>query len=257
MKKIFIPVLALTVSACSFFDDNSSNYWLNHLRNYQTYPIYYYENGDFDSSEKMTESQEIALHTFQRNVVVSANVGQRMVDSETFKVSKFAKSRIIAQQDGYISNTGNEIHITKGQAFVPFGAVNIDKQYYILIRGDNLGTVLLLDEAGYLQHIFANIYDGKLLLSKSYASINPEGLRIAPTSISRMEVEAPKQNFEIIYNGVRDNMIEFTYTDFDENDNKQSQKYVVPYGQSLIDINGVKMQITGVYPDRIEYMLLD
>jgi len=257
MKKIFLSALALTVGACGLFNRNSSDYWLNHVRNYQTYPVQYYTAEDFDTSEKMTGSEEIAVHTFKRNIVVSAQLGQRMVDSETFKVSKFSKNLIVAQQDADISNTSNEVHVTKGQNFIPVGAVEIDEKFYTLVRGDNLGTILLVDEDGYVQNVFGMFYKGDLLLSKAYASINPEGLRIAPMDSVRTEVDAPKRNFEIIYNGVHDNMIEFIYNSLDEAENKQSQKYVVPYGQQVIDIVGVKMQITGVYPDRIEYMLLD
>jgi hypothetical protein len=92
---------------------------------------------------------------------------------------------------------------------------------------------------------------------KLQTSIHPNGLRMVPTDTFRTAVDAPKQNFEIKYDGFNNGMAEVTYIGYDENGSPHAQKYIIPQGQNFVDINGVKMQVTGVYPDRIEYMLLD
>lgn len=257
MKKIFISALALTVASCSLFERNDDNYWLNHVRNYSTYPVNYYSSGSLNNSEKVVESSEIATHTFKRNVVVSANVGQRMVDSQTFRVNKFSRTKVMAQQDAVISSANNEISIRKGQEFIPAGEVVIDGIYYALIRLDDDGSILLMDERGYVQNKLYGLYKGELMPLKLQTSIHPNGLRMVPTDTFRTAVDAPKQNFEIKYDGFNNGMAEVTYIGYDENGNPHAQKYIIPQGQNFVDINGVKMQVTGVYPDRIEYMLLD
>lgn len=257
MKKIFISSMALFAGACSLFNSESSNYWLNNIRSYITYPIYYYENDDFDLNEKMGESKEIPVRTYQRNVVVSANVGQRMVDSQTFTVDEYTRNKIIAQSDGVVSNYVDEIKITKGQEFIPFGEVKIDDNYYMLIKGDRKGGILLVNEYGEVMNRICAIYKDKLLFSKTYASVLPESLKIIQLSDTRTDVSETKKNFEIVFDGYNNGMIELTYTDYKESKLGESKKYIFPREQSFVDVNGVKIKITDVYPDRIEYMLVD
>ena len=261
MKKIFISALALFAVACAgtdgMFKRDSSNYWLNHIRNYTTYPVYYYAADEFDSSEKLAESKDIVTHTYQRNVVVSARVGQRMVDSETFKIKRFTQNKIMAQSDGVISNTGSDIHITKGQEFYPLGEVKIDGKYYMLIDADGKGGILLLDEYGHVLPSINALYHGDLMFSRNYSSVYPENLLIKQTDTERMDVSDPKENFEIRYDGLNNGLFELTYIDYTGEQAGRAQKFVYNQNAQYIDVNGVKMEITGVYPDRIEYKLLD
>ena len=255
MKKILVFVLAVFACACintkGLFERNSSDFWLNHMRGYATYPVYYYNENDFDPTEKQVESKEIATHTYQRNVVVSADIGQRMVDSQTFDFSKFTQHQLAARNEATISTISDEIHIEKGQKFIPIGETEIDNKHYMLIEGDKLGGILLIDETGHVLNKICAIYRGELLFSKNYAVINPEELIIAPLDTVRTDVSDLKQNFEIIFNGYRNGMIEITYVDAD----KKAQKYTYKQEPQDIDINGVKIKIIGIYPDRIEYML--
>lgn len=245
MKKIFISALVLIMASYALSAESSD------MRNYITYPVKYFVGGEFESPEQQVLVQEIATHTYQRNVLVSANVGQRMVDSQTFDLKKFSQNKLIARSDAVISSISDEIHVKKGQKFFPVGEVIIDDNYYILLRGEKLGGILLTDAAGRVQNKIGTIYHDELLISKDYASINPKGLIIAPTETIRTDVSDLKQNFEIIFNGYRKGMFEITYIDADG----KSQKYVYKQEPQNININGVRINITGIYPDRIEYML--
>lgn len=251
MKKIFVSVLALTLGACNLLDRGSSDYWQNQARSYNTYPIHYYMGNEFDSSEKAMGTQEVATHTYQRNVVVSANVGQRMVDSQTFNIERYTKNVLAAQSNATISTDNDEILIKKGQEFTPFGEAIIDGHRYMLIKGNKHGAILMLDAGGYVLNRICKIYHDELMFSHDYAIINPSGLRIAPTNSTRTDVSDKKQNFEIIFNGYRNGLIEFTYIDSEN----QAQKFAYKQEPQNININGVRINITGIYPDRIEYML--
>ena len=257
MKKIFISALALAVCACGAFNRNSSNYWLNHMRSYTTYPINYYDVEGYDTSEHLLETKEVITHTYKRNVEVSANVGQRMVDSESLKIKKFSKSKIIASSDGVVSNTADEIHIKNGQEFIPLGEVVIDGKHYMLIDADGRGGILLVDEKGYITNNINAIYKGNLLLSKIYASVNPETMVIKSTDSERIDVSEKKENFAIIFNGLNNGFFELTYINYSKSASGEARKYTYAKDAKYISVEGVKMEITGVYPDRIEYKLSD
>ncbi len=263
MKKIFVFVLSLFACACvnastkGLFERNSSDFWLNHMRGYTTYPYLPYNDEVCDLSEQLLEEKSIPTHTYQRNVVVSANVGQRMVDSETFQVKNFKNNNIVAQSDGIITNIVDEIHIKKGQEFVPFGELRIDDKYYMLIEADSRGGILLVDGEGYILDRINAIYNGELLLSKTHATVSPNNLRITPDEISRMDVSGKKENFKIIFNGLNGDYFDLIYVDYSNSNIGDAQKYTYAKSAKYIDVNGVKMEITGVYPDRIEYKLLD
>lgn len=257
MKKIFISTLALAVGACGLFERDSSNYWLNHMHNYSTYPVYYYTDSDFDVKEKLVDSDELVAQTYERNVVVSAKVGQPMVESKTVDVKRYKKYKIVAQNDAVISNIGEEVKIKKGQEFMPIGEVKIDGKYYILIEGDNNGSILLVDEDGNVMNKINAMYGKQLLLSKTYSTIYPENLKIIQKKETRTDMSKPKANFKIIYDGYNNGMFEMTYVNYSNSEEGEKDKYIYKMGDELIDVNGVKMRITGVFPDRIEYMLLD
>ncbi|MBR3501492.1 MAG: hypothetical protein IKO06_01140 [Alphaproteobacteria bacterium] len=257
MKKIFIPAFVLIIGACGLFDRSSSNYFLNHMHNYTVYPVTHYSGDDFDFSEKETSSEEIITHTYQRNIEVSANVGQRMVDSESVNIKKLNKQTIAAQSDGVITNTVEEIHIKKGQEFTPLGEVEIDGIKYILIDADNKGGILLVNESGNIVNKVNYLYKGDLLYSKGFATVYPENLTIKQTNLNRTEVSNKKQNFEIIYNGSKDGFFDLMYIDYENSDKGEAKKYTYMKNAKYIDVNGVKLEITGVYPDRIEYKILD
>lgn len=256
MKKIFISALALAVGACGFIERDSSSYWLNQVRNYATYPVYYYTTDEFGLSEKLTGTKDIATHTYKRNVEVSANIGQRMVDSASFKERKFIKNKIVASNDGFISNLMDDIYIKKGQEFFPLGEVKIDGKYYMLIDADGNGRILLVDERGHLLNSISTIYGKDLLLSKNYATVTPGDLTIKQTDTERMDISDIKENFEIIFEGLNNGIFELTYVDYSNSDDGEAERYAYAQGARFIDVKGVKMEITGVYPDRIEYKLL-
>ena len=263
MKKIFVFVLSLFACACvnastkGLFERNSSDFWLNHIRSYTTYPYLPYNAETCDLSEQVLEEKNIPTHKYQRNVVVSANIGQRMVDSETFHVKNYTNHNIVAQADGVVTNIVDEIHIKKGQEFVPLGELRIDDKYYMLIEADSRGGILLVDGDGYILDKINAIYKGELLLSNTHATVSPNNLRITSDAISRMDVSGKKNNFKIIFNGASDDYFDLIYIDYTNSNIGDAKKFTYAKSAKYIDINGVKMEITGVYPDRIEYKLLD
>lgn len=260
MKKIFITLSSILLAACTVFETDNDNYWLNNIRPYKTLPINYYNPSDTASDEKLTDSKTLNTRTYQHNVVVSANLGQRMVDAQTYTVQNFTKPKLIAATDGYISRGGIVVNIHKGQEFEPVGEIKMNGNYYLVVPAYNgKDDYLLVDDKGYFLHMICHIYHGELLLPKEKAYMNPEKIRLEQQKVSRESVSKPQLQFEVKYDGLENGYMAFIYTDYSNANSSEGyfQRFVFPQEQDLVDINGVKFKVMDVYPERIEYMLLD
>ncbi len=256
MKKIFITISAIILTACTVFESDHDNYWLNNIRSFKTLKINYYD----PSGEKqhLTSSKILNTRIYKRNVLVSANLGQRMIDAQTYTVNQYANNKVKATNSGTIYAMNEKIFINKGDVFKPFGEVKMNGSYYQLIDPKHDGQILLIDENGHILNMVCMLHKGELLLPREKALIQPETIIVAPDD-SIEEASTPKLQFEIKYDGFENDMRAFIYTDYSNANSTEGyfQRYVFPKEQDLIDINGIKFKIMDAYPERIEYIILD
>lgn len=258
MKKILTTVMAVSLSACSgLFESDNDNYWMNNFRSYRTYPIEYYTGMTKPKTEKVTDSKTLPTHTFDRRVVVSANVGQRMVDSEIYTVKKMAINKLIANETGYVASGSRVVKLNKGDSYTPIGEILRNGEIYKVFDPTGQGNFLLVNSDGVILPKIATLYRGELFYPKQDADIEPEGLGIEPFHDERQDVSAPEQRFEIKYEGMMNDRMTFSYTEYAADKVAVTRHYVYSANDKLLDIHGVKLQITDVYPDRVEYMILD
>ena len=259
MKKIFITFSAMLLAACTYFEKDHDDYWLNQVRPYRTMPINFYNPDNEAAQEKLTESKTLNTRTYQHNVVVSANLGQRMVDAQTYTVQNFTKPKLAANSSGYISNNGQTVNIAQNQTFEPIGEIKMNSAYFLVVNASDQGDFLLVDEDGKFLPMICHLYHGELLLPREKAYISNKNLRLEPQKDTRESVSDPKLQFEVKYDGLENGYMAFIYTDYSNANATEGyfQRYVFPQDQDLVDINGVKFKVMDVYPDRIEYMLLD
>src|SRR5574344_683922 len=245
MKKIFIAICTIIVAACTVFESDHENYWLNNVRPYKVLPILFYEPQVYDAAEKLSTTKTMNTHSFKHNVVVSANLGQRMVDAQTYTIKHFTKEKIIANMNGSIKNANNQVLIGEGTEYLPLGEVKLNGSYYLLIEPNGDGNILLIDEDGKFLDIICKIYNGQLLLSREKAIVQPENLGIEPAKDIRETIDAPQVQFEIKYDGFENDLMAFTYADFSNATSSKGyfQRFVFPKNQDLININGVKFKI--------------
>lgn len=259
MKKIFITLSSILLAACTFFESDHDNYWLNNVRPYKLMPINYYDPADNASDEKMTNSQTLNTRTYKHNVVVSANLGQRMVDAQTYTVQNFAKPELIAKTDGSITGSNFEVKIHQDQLFEPIGEVKINGNYFLIVPANTLGDMLLVDEKGNFLNYICHLYHGQLLMPRDTAIIRPTGLGVEQKKATRESVSDPKLQFELKYDGLENGYMAFIYTDYSNSSASEGyfQRHVFPQEQDLVEINGIRFKVMEAYPERIEYMLLD
>ncbi|MDO4162313.1 MAG: hypothetical protein Q4D80_04850 [Pseudomonadota bacterium] len=259
MKKIFITLSSMLLAGCSLFEADNDNYWLNNVRPYKTLSVNYYNPDDAAAQEQMTDSKTLNTRTYKHNVVVSANLGQRMVDAQTYTVENFAKPQLVATADGFISSGGLTVNIHEGQGFEALGEVKMNGKYYLIVPANNEGDLLLVDERGKFLPMLCQIYHNELLLPREKAYMKPADLSLEQRKATRENVGKPKLQFEIKYDGLENGYMAFVYTDYSNASSSEGyfQRFVFPQEQDLVEINGVKFKVMDVYPERIEYMLLD
>lgn len=263
MKKIFITIPLLALAGCGFFQSvterDNENYWLNNVRPYKTFPINYYSSDSAKEEEKLTDSKTLNTRTYKHNVVVSANLGQRMVDAQTYEEKNYTTKKLVANMDGRIYNISTEIDIHKGDVYTPIGEIKMSGSYYMLISPNNDNNILLVDEHGRFLNQICHIYHDELLYPRESSLMSSVNLGIEESADSRKDVTDPKLQFEIKYDGLENGNMAFIYTDYSNANSSEGyfQRFVFPQTQDLVNLNGVKFKVMDVYPERIEYMLLD
>ena len=239
----------------SLVERDNKNYWLNNIRSYKSFPINFY-NGNGWKYDGNKEREEIATREHKHNVVVSANLGQRMIDSETFTVTVHHNSpRYVPEQKTTFYGVNSELVLTSDNELEPIGEVKMEGLYYLLFDPYQDGRIVMIDETGRFLHLVCRIYRDELVLPKRPNLVTPKNARVNKISGVKQTSEAPKFNFEIKYDGLRDDEMAFIY--ITSENGGQAQRFTYPASQKVINIYGNKIQIIKPYTDKIEYMILD
>ena len=283
MKKIFLLTSVLLLTSCgvrpmtsdeiadnarqlrdnaaeqthSLVERDHKHYWLNNMRTYKTYPIVCYEGSSIDTGQR---TEIYSTHEFPHNTAMSANLGQRMYDSETYAASVSGKNgTYVAKENGKISSSAYHFDIKAGQTFEPVGEVKIDGKYYLLFNPHENGHILLIDENGVFVPQIARIYKNELLISENLTTVMPHELSLIPGSGNKSEYSEPQLNYTIKYNGVQNEVMSFSFIDHRQTatSGERVQKFVFPLRQNIIHINGVKFKILQATPSKVVYMILD
>ncbi|MBP5352381.1 MAG: hypothetical protein J6Y91_01275 [Alphaproteobacteria bacterium] len=167
MKKIFFIPLTIALTACvaksgdaqraiddfkvsahTLIEPEHNNYWKNNFNAYRTYPVNFYTkyNRPADSYD---QQRMVNLREYARDTAVSARVGQRMVDSETFTVTENKNTyNYKPSSKGVIYKANSELHIDADKVISPIGEIFVDGSYFLLFEPEQDGRVFLIDGAG-------------------------------------------------------------------------------------------------------------
>lgn len=283
MKKIFLLALSLPLLICgrfyydpdrfmndvgemgdsiaakmhTFVERDHENYWLNNIRTFRSYPINWYGRPHYNPSDANSTTQTRLTHEYPRNVPIHANVGQRLVDLETYNVqTSNIGEHYEATQTGEITNSGGSISLYKGQVLTPLGEVTINGRYFTVYEPERDGRLLLADETGLFFHNIGIYYRGELVLSEDITTMNPKTLGVKLTSDVKQSTSSPQMHYEVIYNGwVDDDNMEFIYVDYSAG--RVSKTFVFPREQQIVNVNGVHIKVLNAGENDIEYILLN
>ncbi len=282
MKKILLLALSLPMLICGRFyydpnrfvndisatsdsiaakmhtlvERNHENYWLNNLRTFKTYPINWYGGNHINYSESVSQIQTRLTHEYPRNVPISADVGQRMVDLETYNIeTSNLGEHYEANGTGELTSGHSTIYLSKGQVLTPIGDVNINGQYFLVFEPERDGRLMLTDQNGQIMHNIGLYYRGELLVSEEITSLEPKNLRVIKTTDIKHTESAPQIKYEVKYNGLTEDNMEFIYVDYTVG--RVDKIYAFPKSQHIININGVHIKVLNATENNIEYILLN
>jgi hypothetical protein len=232
------------------------NYRLNILRTFKTYPINWYGGNHVNLSEANAQVQTRLTHEYPRNVPISADVGQRMVDLETYNVQiSNVGEHYEPSATGEITNGHGSIYFAKGQVLNPIGDVNINGQGFLVFEPERDGLLIMADGNGQFMHNIGLYHRGELLVSEEITSVMPKDLRVVKTTDVKQSTSAPQIKYEIKYNGLVEENMEFTYTDYTMG--REDKIYAFPKTQHIINVNGVHIKVLNATENNIEYILLN
>lgn len=282
MKKILLLALSLPMLICGRFyydpdrfvndissssdslaakmhtlvERNHENYWLNNLRTFKTYPINWYGGSHVNLSEANAQVQTRLTHEYPRNVPILADVGQRMVDLETYNVQiSNVGEHYEPSAAGEVTNGHGSIIFTKGQVLNPIGDVNINGQGFLVFEPERDGRMILIDQNGQVMHNIGLYHRGELLVSEDVTVVSPKDLRLLKTTDVKHAESAPQIKYEIKYNGFVDDNMEFIYTDYTTG--RIDKIFAFPKHQHIINVNGIHIKVLNATENNIEYILLN
>lgn len=272
MKKIFLIPLSFALAACSFNSDEvkqsfdemkasahtlvepgHNNYWKNNFTSYRMYPVNFYTTYNQPHNTQNTQ-QTVNMREYARNTAVSAKVGQRMIDSETFTVTQNDNSdKYTASADGKLYKANAELLIRGNDILEPIGEVQIDGSYFLIFDPQRDGRVFLIDATGQIIPTMGHIDGKNLILSREIVVLTPKDLRMNQANPSVVN-GTPQKHFEIKYDGIKAGAMTFIYTNYENN---TMQRFSFPKGRKIVDINGVKLNILDSDENQIVYMIID
>lgn len=264
MKKIFISavsaVLIGSIGICgvtssanaSFWQKDSDGYWLNRLRGYKSYPIHFYSADELNND---VSALAVDAHEYERDVAVSAKVGQAMFDREAYVSNNQRSESYHFSEKATIRSPIYDYKFKKTDIMKPIGEIKMNGEYYMLLPMPNSSYIILADTDGNLQHMLGYLDDGNLLISHENVYFYPQDLRIIPyIADNDEENQRLATKYSIIYNGIGDGEMLFSYTSETDTD---SEDFAFPLMQRFIEINDIPFEIINAQPDYIEYKILD
>ena len=283
MKKIFLLALSLPLLICgrfyydpdrfmndmgemgdsiaakmhTFVERDHENYWLNNIRTFRSFPINWYGRPNNNPADVNTTTQTRLTHEYPRNVPMRADVGQRLVDLETYNVqTSNIGEHYEAIETGTISNSAEAISLYKGQVMTALGDVTINGRRFTIFEPERDGRFLLADETGLFLHNIGIYHRGELVLSQDITTMNPKNLGVKLTADVKQATSSPQMHYEVTYNGwVDDGNMEFIYVDYSAG--RVSKTFVFSREQQIVNVNGVHIKVINAGENDIEYILLN
>lgn len=266
MKKIFLPLMIFVLATPNlsanagifdFLSSDNDEYWVNNFRRNKYYPIRFYADSFVvDVPEpRETEKKTFSTHEYDHNVVVSAAVGQRMYDAETYSVSNHItySDEYQALTDMEIYHAQNTIKIKKGDKFVPLGEVEINDEYVLVFQVPDTSYLIMIDSDGRLLPTIGYFYKKKkLMLTADKVSVLPHGAGFEPSVDSVEHVTEPKSEFELVYDGLQGDIAQFSYTI-----DGKTEQFILPTTENMLEIGDIRIEIVNYFDDYIEYKILD
>lgn len=254
MKKFTAALSFLMLSACSFSGAGDILSSRNiPFKVWQTKEVFYYDR--ITGEEFLSESKTITEEKIEKNIVLTTRTDGIMVSSKTYRTDFYSVENVKVNKNAIMSSTYTPVKINKNSEYTAFGEVNIDGTRYMLIRKDKDKDILLVDDDGEILNRIGRLIGNRIAVLDIDFVVEPNDVYMLPSVSTRNEVSEVIDGYELIYNGIKDDNMVFTYNLL--GDMEMSDEFVFPMDSRVIDINNIRINVLEAGYNKIEYILLD
>lgn len=219
---------------------------------WQTEKVFYYDRGT--GEEFLSESKTVTEEKIEKNVVLVTQVGKPMVSSKTYRTDFYSIENVQVNKSGIMSSTYSPVYIKKDADFKAFGEVKFNNETYMLVRQGKSNDILLVNEDGEIFNKIGRMVDDRIAVLNVDFHVEPDDIVMLPVINTRTEVSDLLEGYELIYDGIEDQKIGFTYRLL--GDMNAEDKFEFPLDSTVININGIKVNIIDAGYNKIEYIIL-
>ncbi len=203
-------------------------------------------------------SQTVYQNNYVLNETNSAKVGETVLRVQAFKKDKFVSNELILERPVTIKINGSEMTLPakKYQIFGIFEQA--DKTFFVLPKYNHY--YFLVDMNGEIQRQFLyEIKDSdKVTLFPDKAAIYPESARMKRV-LSFEQSKVPFLDFEVVYDGIKNNRIILFYKDAVPGTNGGSGSFDTlgyPADSTMISVAGRLLRIIRADQEQITYIVV-
>ncbi len=253
MKKIAALLSLSMLSACVYAGD--MDIWPERNKVFtvwQTEKIFYYDKGFED--EYLSGSKTITENNLEKDQVQVTAKGGIMASSETRRTDFYTTETLKINKNGAMSSSYSPLYLKKNQTYSAFGEVTLKGEKYMLVHPGKSKDVLLVNGDGEIFQHLGRIVDDRLAVLDITFFVEPEDVRLTPVVNTRSETSEVLEGFELIFDGLSDNTLHFTYNTF--GDEPISEEYIFPAEEENIEIKDIKINVISADYNKIEYVIL-
>ncbi len=203
-------------------------------------------------------SQTVYQNNYVLNETSSAKVGETVLRVKAFKKDNFVSDELRLEQPVTIK-IGSEEMVLPAKKYEIFGIFEQkDKTYFVLPKFDHY--YFLVDMNGVLQRQFLYEIKGndKVTLFPEKASFFPESARLKREMFFE-QAKIPFLDFEVVYDGVKNNQIVLFYKDAVPGTNGGSGSFDTlgyPADSTMISVAGRLLRVLRADKEQISYIVV-
>jgi len=254
MKKFTALLSVLMLGACSFSDAGDILSSRNiPFKVWQTEKVFNYDRTS--GEEFLSESKTITEEKMEKDIVLVTKTDKIMVASKTYRTDFYSVENLRVNKDAIMSSTFSPVHIKKDNVFEAFGEVTFDNTRYMLVRQGKNKDIILVNEDGEIFNRIGRMVGNRIVILDVIFHVEPDNVIMTPVINTRTEMSEILDGYELIYNGIRDNHMVFTYKLLGEME--MEDEFVFPLDSTIIDINNIRINVLDATYNKIEYIILD
>lgn len=253
MKKIFISLVLLLVSSCSYMKGDYTLGSRNTFNDFfYTYNVRYYEDDAFSNSNTET----VTVSDYELGAVRYTIPGGIVVSSKILKKEIYTDEFVRPTNKGSLVSYTVPVEFSDEKVYKAIGETEINGEVYRLIEPNRFGDVILIDAEGEIYPRVGRFYNDRLALLSSSFLLEPEGIKFINETKNRFGDENVVAGFEVRYIGLEDYRMVFsllTISPDGDKDIEQTKTFKFPMYDKTITIDGITIEILSVSDAGIEY----